>query len=144
MPKDKNSWYTSLGRCKAKKFNTNKASILSRNPAEKGEAERSQEHLRPAGPRHPGWPAWPLLMPSEAPLSQVCSSLILAHVLQVSYSENFARALKKFVHPLHLQKSPKFTTNPSLLHPSILCSSVGEKHPACLFLCSKGSPWPTL
>ena len=42
---------------------------------EKDEVEEGQEHPRPAGPMALGRPAWPLFMPSGAPVSQVCSSL---------------------------------------------------------------------
>ena len=47
----------------------------TRKSPEKDEVEEGQEHPRPAGPMTLGRPAWPLFMPSGAPLSQVCSPI---------------------------------------------------------------------
>jgi len=52
------------------------ANNCTTKPPEKIEVEKREKHPRPAGPKALGRPAWPLFMPSGAPLWQVYSSLI--------------------------------------------------------------------
>ena len=72
----KKEWFTGFGRCKACKMYWTEANNCTRKPPEKNEVKEGQKCPRPAGPKALGRPAWPLFMPSGAPLWQVCSSLI--------------------------------------------------------------------